>query len=129
LFLWPAAFAVPGTEVYYDAELLTFQVRGPGAEAVIAAMTPLLAVVVAAILAVAVVKQLRAASFVSLFPALSLSLVTALIVVNKVGSPQFYVWIVVPLVVGLVLDRARWWRIGVLGLVVAALTQLVYPIL
>src|SRR5690606_13883778 len=89
---------------------------------------PLLLVALLAILAVGAIKARRGASFAALLPALSLSLVCALIVVNKVGSPQFYLWIIAPLVMGLALDRARWWRIAVLGLVVAALTQLVYPI-
>lgn len=128
MFLWPAALGAPGVAAYYDTGLLTYQVSGPGVDAVSAAMTPLLVTAVVGILVVAVVKRVRAASFVALFPALSLALVMALIVVNKVGSPQFYLWIVVPLIAGLVLDRDRWWATGVLGLVVAALTQLVYPV-
>lgn len=129
LYLWLAALGVGDAWVYYDARMLTFEVTGPQVDSVIAVMTPLLVVVLLAVLALGAFKSWRGASFAVVFPALSLALVTTLIVVNKVGSPQFYVWIIAPLVLGLVLDRARWWRVAILGLVIAALTQLVYPIL
>jgi hypothetical protein len=63
-----------------------------------------------------------------LFPPLALALVLAFIVCNKVGSPQYMTWIIAPLVVGLVVDRRRWWRPAALGLVIAAITQVVYPL-
>jgi hypothetical protein len=129
VYLWLAAFGAADAWIYYDSHMLTFQATGPQVDAVIAVMTPLLAIALLAILLLGAIKSWRGASFAAVFPALALSLVTALIVVNKVGSPQFYLWIIAPLVLGLVLDRARWWRIAILGLVVAGLTQLVYPIL
>ncbi len=64
----------------------------------------------------------------TLFPPLALALVLALIVFNKVGSPQYVSWIIAPLVVGLVIDRQRWWGPAALALAIALLTQLVYPI-
>ncbi len=128
-YLWLAAGGLHDAYVFYDSDMLTFQVTGPDVDPVIALMTPLLVVAVLAIAVLGAVKAWRGASFAALFPALSLALVLAFIVVNKVGSPQYYVWIVAPLVLGLVIDRARWWRIAVLGLAVAGLTQVVYPIL
>jgi hypothetical protein len=129
LYLWLAALGAGDAWVYYDARMLTFEVTGPQVDSVIAVMMPLLVVVLLAVLALGAFKSWRGASFAVVFPALSFALVTTLIVLNKVGSPQFYVWIIAPLVLGLVLDRARWWRVAILGLVIAALTQLVYPIL
>lgn len=128
-YLWLASAGVAGAWVYYDPDMLTFQVTGPNVDPLIAAMTPILILAVAAVAAVGAVKAWRGASFVSLFPALSLALVLAFIVFNKVGSPQYYTWIAVPIVVGLVLDRHAWWRLATLALVVGALTQVVYPIL
>ena len=58
----------------------------------------------------------------------SFALTAALIVFNKVGSPQFMTWLVAPIVLGLVLDRRRWRSVAVFALVVAALTQSVYPL-
>ena len=59
---------------------------------------------------------------------MALALVLALIVVNKVGSPQFLTWVIAPIVIGLVLDRRRWWRPGALAVLAAGLTQVVYPL-
>jgi hypothetical protein len=36
-------------------------------------------------------------------------------------------WLVAPLVLGLVLDRRRWWAPAVLTLAILALTQLIFP--
>ena len=65
----------------------------------------------------------------TLFPTLSLALVLGFIVTNKVGSPQYLVWLVPSLVAGLVVRRAVWVAPAVLALLAAALTQLVYPVL
>lgn len=128
VYMWFSALRVFDSQVYYSSDLLTFEVAGPGVDAVIALMTPLLAASVVALLALALWAQRRGARFVSLFPALALALVLALIVVNKVGSPQYMTWIVAPLVFGLVVDRATWVRPAVFAVVIGALTQVVYPI-
>jgi hypothetical protein len=126
-YLWRAVFGIPGSYIYYDRDILTFQVMGPGVTEVAAAMNPLLAVAVAAIAGLGAYRAWRGASFVRLFPALALALVLAFILVNKVGSPQYMTWIIAPLAVGLVIDRRRWWRPAALGLVMAGLTQVIYP--
>lgn len=128
MYLWQAVAEVAGSYVFYDPEMLTFTVTGPGVDILIAVMTPLLAIVVTAVAALGAFKAWRGASFVRLFPPLALALVLAFIVVNKVGSPQYIVWIIAPLAVGLVLERRRWFAPALLGLGIALLTQLVYPV-
>lgn len=128
VYLWRAVAEVPGSFIYYDRDLLTFQLAGPGVDTVIGLMTPMLVVVVAVIMILGAVKARRGVRFAALFPVLSLTLVLALIVFNKVGSPQFMTWLIAPLVLGLVLDRRRWRSAAVLALVIAALTQAVYPL-
>lgn len=128
-YMWRATLGLDGSFVFYDPDMLTFQVTGPNVDPLIALMTPLLLVAVAAVAILGAVKAWRGATFLALFPALSLALVLAFIVFNKVGSPQYYAWIAVPFVIGLVLDRHAWWPIATLGLAVAVLTQVVYPIL
>ena len=128
-YLWDYRFnATASSYVFYDPDLLTFEVTGPGVNTVIAIMTPLLLLAVFGIAALGAYKAWRGASFSALFPPLSLALVTAFISLNKVGSPQYIVWISVPLLVGLVLDRRRWWRPAVVGLVIALATQILYPL-
>jgi len=71
----------------------------------------------------------RGTSFLRLFPPLALALVLAFIVFNKVGSPQYMTWIIPPLMMGLVIDRRRWWGPALLGLATALVTQAVYPLM
>lgn len=125
-FLW---FAVAGSaRIEYSFEILTFQIDAQGADAVGAALTPLMAVLVVVIAAVGALKAARGASFARLFPPLALTLVAALIVVNKVGSPQFQTWLIAPVVLWLVLDRTRAVVPAALVLALCALTCLVYPL-
>lgn len=127
-YLWQAVAGVEGSYLYYDREILTFQVTGPQVDTVIAIMTPLLMIALVAVAALGAVQLRRGARFASLFPALALSLVLVFIVFNKVGSPQYLTWIIAPIVLGLVLDRNRWSRLAIAALVAAGLTQVVYPL-
>ncbi|WP_045280938.1 glycosyltransferase 87 family protein [Microbacterium oxydans] len=125
-FLW---LAVAGTaRIEYSFEILTFQITAGGVEAVTALLTPLMVLIVAAIAAIGVAKTARGASFHRLFPPLALALVVALIVSNKVGSPQFQSWLIAPVVLWLVFDAARARVPAALVLVLCALTCLVYPL-
>jgi hypothetical protein len=58
-----------------------------------------------------------------------LALVMAFIVINKVGSPQFMLWLVVPVIAGILTVGRRFLVPAVLALALAALTQVVYPYL
>ncbi len=127
-YLWGTVLGLDGFSVYYDTDLLTYQVTGSHLDAVIAVMTPLLIVGMLALAALGAFKAWRGATYVRLFPPLALSLVLGFIVLNKVGSPQYLTWIIAPLTLGLVLDRRRWWAPALVGLVAALLTQIVYPI-
>ena len=125
-FLW---LAVAGSaRIEYSFEILTFQITAEGVDAVAAVLTPVMVLVVAALAAVGAVKSARGASFTRLFPPLALTIVATLIVSNKVGSPQFQTWLIVPVLLWIVLDRARARVPAVLVLVLCALTCLVYPL-
>ena len=133
LWLWQALAGVPDTYVYYDSEILTYQVQGTGVALAAAVMTPVLALAVLMIAGLGVRATRAGASAGDLFPALTLAFVTVLIAVNKVGSPQFIGWIAVPVVLGLATSAAghgRSFRFpATVALVIAALTQAVYPYL
>ncbi|MDJ0323850.1 glycosyltransferase 87 family protein [Cryobacterium sp. PH31-AA6] len=129
IWLWQAALGIPGSFIYYDHQILTYQIIGTGTGIVIVLMTPLLVLAVAAILLLGWLARRRGADWDRLYPPLVLALVLTLILVNKVGSPQFVGWLAAPVILGL-LVRGRAWRLpAVLLLVIAALTQLVYPYL
>ncbi|WP_235556676.1 hypothetical protein [Microbacterium sp. GCS4] len=125
-FLWLATAGAARIE--YSFDILTFQIAAPGADAVAAVLTPLMAVIALVLTVVGARKAMRGASVPRLFPPLALSLVVTLIVLNKVGSPQFQSWLIVPALLWLVMDRARATAPAVLVLALCALTCLVYPL-
>ena len=133
LWLWLAKAGVPGTQVYYDQNILTYQVLGNGVAATAAVMTPVLAVAVAAVAALGVWAARRGARASQLLAPLALAIVTTLIAFNKVGSPQFISWLAVVVVLGLGTHHAGFGRSfavpAAIVLVVAALTQAFYPYL
>jgi hypothetical protein len=119
--------------VYYDQAILTYQVVGPGAVTAAAIVTPVLAAVTAALLVLGFVAMRRGVPATELLPPLTLAITTALILFNKVGSPQFVTWLAVPIVLGLtasITGKGGSFRVpAILGLVIAGLTQLIYPYL
>lgn len=129
VYLWGDALGLEGWWLFYDDEILTFQVTGPHIDVVIAAMTPLLALAAMGVVLLGALKARRGASIVRLLPPLALALVVVLIGLNKVGSPQFHDWLIPPLVLWLVLDRRRARPLAALALLSAALTQVVYPVM
>ncbi|WP_309065128.1 hypothetical protein [Microbacterium sp.] len=125
-FLW---MAVAGSaSIAYSFDILTFQIRAGGADAVAAALTPVMAVAVAGVLVIGVLSARRGAAWQRLLPPLTLALVTALIATNKVGSPQFQTWLFAPVILWLVLDRARAATPAACTLLLCALTFAVYPL-
>ena len=127
VYLLLALADVPGARIFYDPDLITFQITGPSVDTVIMLMTPVLMLGMLAIAVIGAVKAWRGASFVALFPPLALALVLGFIVLNKVGSPQYMTWLIAPVVVGLTIDRRRWLRPALLTVVILALTQWLFP--
>lgn len=125
-FLWLARAGVAA--VSYSHEMLTFQISAPAVDLVSAALTPLMALVVLAVVVLGAIKAVRGAAFARLFPPLALALVAGLIATNKVGSPQFQTWLIAPVVLWIVLDRTRATAPAILVLVLSGLTCLIYPL-
>lgn len=130
IWLWMTAAHVPGTRVYYDQTMLTWQIHGPGAATAAALMSPLLALAVVAVVLLAVWSLRAGSTAAGLLAPLSLALVSALIAFNKVGSPQYITWLAVPVILGLAMvsGGGRSFRVPAAGvLVLAVLTQAIYP--
>lgn len=132
-WMWAAALGAPNTYVYFDNDILTYQVVGSGVSVAAAVMTPILAVVALGVAGVGVWAVRRGAAAADLIAPLSLAIVVTLIAFNKVGSPQFISWLAVPVVLGLatrLAGRGRPFAVPAgLVLLVAALTQSFYPYL
>jgi hypothetical protein len=120
---------VPGAAVYYDHKLLTFQVSGDGTALAGSLMNPLFGLTAAVVLLIGVRALRRGTPYTRILPELSLALVTAFIAFNKVGSPQYVVWLAAPIVIGLAYQGRGFRTPALLVLVTAALTQVFYPFL
>jgi hypothetical protein len=133
-WMWDAFSHRPGAStIYYDTSILTYQLHGQGVQTAAEIATPLLALVALALLLLAIVIARRGVPAAELLPPLALAITTALILFNKVGSPQFVTWLAVPIVLGLstaATGGGRSFRVpAAIGLAIAGLTQLIYPYL
>lgn len=126
----------------YDEDLITWEAVGPGTGVAADLLGWLLPVGVGLVTWLAWRARTRLAP-AELLAWSGLALTLVLIVVNKVGSPQFLTWLAAPVAVGLALwSRARddgaaeasegapfgWPLVAAWCLVLAALTHLVFPL-
>jgi hypothetical protein len=132
-WMWDATLGAGHSRVYYDTAILTFQLRGDGVAGAAAIATPLLALVALVLLGLGVIATRRGRTPGEVLPPLVLALTLAMIIFNKVGSPQFVTWLAVPIVFGLLTaatGAGGSFRVpAILGLGIAALTQAFYPYL
>lgn len=132
-WMWDATLGPGHSRVYYDTSILTFQLRGDGVLSAAAVATPLLALAALVLLGLGVIATRRGRSPGEVLPPLVLALTLAMIIFNKVGSPQFVTWLAVPVIFGLMTaasGEGRSFRVpAVLAFGIAALTQVIYPYL
>lgn len=128
IWLWLAKFNLADATIYFDKNLMTNQIAGLGALEVSWLMTPVMvgALAITAWLGVRAYKAGAPTNHV--FAAIALTATLDLIVFNKVGSPQFEGWLAVPLMAGIIFNAPKWRTAAIGGLVIALLTNLVYPI-
>ncbi|HEY0187637.1 MAG TPA: glycosyltransferase 87 family protein [Cellulomonas sp.] len=125
----------PSVTIWMNSDITSWEITGTGTETMAAVLGYALPMALAAATGLLLIVRLRAGSLLDV-PAFlargALLIAVLLIVANKVGSPQFIGWLAGPLVVGLARPGARglrpWLLPGGLVLVIAALTQLVFPL-
>lgn len=123
-YMWAAT--VDEALVFFDRQIWTFQVGGDGVRTVSALATPVLVAVVVLLCAVGAIAVRRSHGREAIVW-LAVAMVAALIVTNKVGSPQFVLWLVVPALLLAEAGARRHWRgVGAIVLV-AVLTQVQFP--
>lgn len=129
-WLWLDGRSSLHVAVVWRAGIKTYEVIGPGINAVSHALTPVM-ILIFGVVCVLGIRASRVAGPTGMFLGpLALALTTALIVTNKVGSPQYETWIAAPIVLGLLEQRRGGpsFRVAAaLGILVAVLTQLIYP--
>ncbi|GAB3803829.1 hypothetical protein GCM10028798_23330 [Humibacter antri] len=124
-WLWAAALHVHPSHVFYSRALNTFEVSGPGTQMAAHLMTPLLFLALVTVMALGLFAAMRHDA--KALPALMLAMVLALMLFDKVLSPQYITWLAAPIVYGLVRQPRRFRFPAFVGLAVAALTQAFYP--
>jgi hypothetical protein len=106
---------------------LTYQVSGSGVSNVALFSNALIGISVLGAFSWGWWLSRRGLDHKLLFPLLSFIVITALIVFNKVGSPQYMMWLVAPVVVGLIFYPKVWRSLALLSLLVAGMTHVLYP--
>lgn len=132
-WLWLSVLHIGDSRMYMNTDINSMQVDGPGSDVMSKLMQPLFlvaAVVVVALIVRGLRNGLRAGALdrTALFLAGSLTMVTAFIVFNKVGSPQFMVWLGPVIAVGLVHDRRAWRTPALLAVLIGIATFFIYPL-
>ena len=127
-WVWMAALGQPDTEVYQNFAIATREVAGPGASVAAALMTPLMFLAITAVGVLMLVALRRGGDATELLFTGALALVSAFVVFNKVGSPQYMLWLVPVVVVGITHGWARWRVPAYLMLLISGLTTLVFPV-
>lgn len=125
-WMWLAKFG--SASIFFDDSILTNQVSGPLVQD-LAAISNYLLFIALAITALLAIRAVRAGrNRTQVFALAALAGVLDLIVFNKVGSPQFMIWLAVPLV-ALVYFGIKKSKVALaMGSAILLLTQLVYPV-
>jgi hypothetical protein len=126
-YLWMINLGNPESQIYFDQDLLTYQISGPNVGIVSSVMTWVMLGGVLVTLGAITWRSFNTREGIHYVPAASLALVMALILFNKVGSPQYLCWVIPPVLLGLLVDRARFVPLAVISLALIFLTQLIYP--
>ena len=128
-FLWAIVLGSADHAVVYNRDILTFEVIGPGTGWVASLLTPLMLAAVVIVAGLGLLATWRGARTARVLPELALGLTMALIVTNKVGSPQYISWLAPVVIYGIVIARSRFGVPAGLALAIAAITQVIYPYL
>lgn len=132
-WLWLSVLHVGDSRMYMNTDINSMQVDGPGTPFMSQLMQPLL--VLAALLVAALTfwalhngKRSGGADRTELLLAGSLTMATAFVVFNKVGSPQFMVWLAPAVAVGLAHSWKEWRVPAAMLIAIAVATYFIYPL-
>ena len=125
-WMWLAKFG--SANIFFDDSILTNQVSGPLVQE-LAAVSNYLLFIALAITVLLAIRAMRAGrNRTQVFALAALTGVLDLIVFNKVGSPQFMIWLAVPLVALVYFGITKSKVALAMGAGILLLTQLVYPV-
>ena len=119
---------IPGADVYYDNTILTFQVSGFGVTEVASVMT----LIQFGALAITIFLGFRAkragVDANTLFAWMFLTATMDLLVFNKVGSPQYQLWVIGAVFFGVIAKTANWKLVTWISVITCGVSWLIFPI-
>jgi hypothetical protein len=119
---------IPGVKVYYDQEIVTFQIQGFGVTEIASIMTFVQLGALAITLVLAFLAKRKGVDRNTLFAWTFLTATLDLVVFNKVGSPQYELWVVAAAMVGMLVRVEKWRLVIWVTLVCSALSWLIFPV-
>lgn len=138
-WLWLSVLNAGDSRMYMNTDINSMQVDGPGTAVMSVLMQPLL--ILAALLVAGLTfwalhngklngngKSDGGVDRTELLLAGALSLATAFVVFNKVGSPQFMVWLAPAVAVGLAHSWREWRVPAAMLIAIAVATYFIYPL-
>lgn len=138
-WLWLSVLNTGGSRMYMNTDINSMQVDGPGTAMMSVLMQPLL--ILAALLVAGLTfwalhngklngngKLDGGVDRTELLLAGALTLATAFVVFNKVGSPQFMVWLAPAVAVGLAHSWREWRVPAAMLIAIAVATFFIYPL-
>lgn len=127
--LWQVMLGIGDARVEYNFDIITQEINGGASDFVSAVLTPVMVVMMLLLVALIWLAKHRGADRVDVALTGAQAIITALVLFNKVGSPQFMLWLAPVIAVGLAI-RPQAWRVGaVLVLTIGLLTAVMYPYL
>ena len=128
LWLVQILFSIPGSKIYYDDKILTFQVSGFGVTEIANIMTLVQFGALAITLFLGYRAKKNGVDRNTLFAWVFLTATLDLLVFNKVGSPQYELWLVGAAVFGILAKTLEWRLVTWLTLITSGLSWLIFPI-
>lgn len=121
-------FKIPGADVVYDQAILTFQVTGFGVTEVASLMTLVQFGALAITIFLGFRAKRRGVDANTLFAWMFLTATLDLLVFNKVGSPQYQLWVIGAAVFGVLAGTAKWKFVSVVTIITSGISWLIFPI-
>ena len=121
-------FGIPGADVVYDQAILTFQVSGFGVTEVASLMTLVQFGALAITIFLGFRAKRRGVDANTLFAWMFLTATLDLLVFNKVGSPQYQLWVIGAAMFGVIAGTAKWKFVSVITIITSAISWLIFPI-
>lgn len=127
-WLWNAAFGGHDSGISYNRHIQTFEVSGANTDWLSFWLGPvqLGAILITFVLGLIATRR-GVANPTDVIAWTALTGVCDLIFFNKVGSPQFYSWLAVPIILGVLLGAKRWRLASLMVAAISVATWMVYP--